>query len=147
MLFVFGKFKYMKIYAGDDRVVEKSTLCFPPEVIFGVFYFDGQLSLSLYFNIFSTADIALKQLSAQIYSLRCALLHKKERPVHHRTSLIFCRKQPYAYFIFLNNLLVFAVAIAASSSNSIPSTCAALRAVYSVYPGLLRLPRKGTGVR
>ncbi len=24
----------MKIYAGDDRVVEKSTLCFPPEVIF-----------------------------------------------------------------------------------------------------------------
>lgn len=46
--FVFGKFKYMKIYAGDDRVVEKSTLCFPPEVIFGVFYFDGQLSLSLF---------------------------------------------------------------------------------------------------
>ena len=30
MLFVFGKFKYMKIDAGDDRVVEKSTLCFPP---------------------------------------------------------------------------------------------------------------------
>ena len=29
MLFVFGKFKYMKIDAGDDRVVEKSTLCFP----------------------------------------------------------------------------------------------------------------------
>ena len=48
VLFVFGKFKYMKIYAGDDRVVEKSTLCFPPEVIFGVFYFDGQLSLSLF---------------------------------------------------------------------------------------------------
>ena len=48
MLFVFGKFKYMKIHIGDDRVVEKSTLCFPPEVIFGVFYFDGQLSLSLF---------------------------------------------------------------------------------------------------
>ena len=29
VLFVFGKFKYMKIDAGDDRVVEKSTLCFP----------------------------------------------------------------------------------------------------------------------
>ena len=31
-----------------------------------------------------------KQLSAQIYSLRCARLHKKERPMHHRTSLSFC---------------------------------------------------------
>ena len=52
----------MKIHTGDDRVVEKSTLCFPPEVIFGVFYLDGQLFLFLFLrgNLSLTGGVAVR---------------------------------------------------------------------------------------